>query len=58
MSTEDECAMITSTRRNYAAVKASLKHLDGHVPDLEARGELTIDNKMPAQLMLKKLNSV
>ena len=57
MSTEDEHA-ITSARRKRAAAKASLKGLDGHVAELEARGELTIDNNLSAQQMLKKLNAV
>ena len=57
MSTDRERA-ITSARRKRGAAKASLKRLDGRVADLEARGELTIDDRLSSQQMLQKLNSV
>ena len=57
MSTNHERA-ITSARRMRGTAKASLKHLDGRIADLEGRDELTIDDRLSSQQMLQKLSSV
>ena len=57
MSVSHECAF-TSAHRKRGAAKASLKRLDGSVTDMEARGVLTIDDRLCSQQMLQKLNSV
>ena len=44
---------ISSASRKRGTAKASLKRLDGHVTDLEARGELTIDDTPSSQQMLQ-----
>ena len=50
MSTDHE-RVITSARKKRGRAKAFLKRLDGRVADVEARGELTIDDRLSSQQM-------
>jgi len=57
MPTEGERALSTARKRR-GVVRASITRLDGRVAELESKEELTAADRLAAQHLLQKLNSL
>ena len=57
MPTEDELALSTARKRR-GVVRASVTRLDHRVAEMEAKGELTAEDRLSAQHLLQRLNSL